>query len=205
MNKLNDEQIYAIDWQKNNGLVPAIVQDFHSGQVLMLGYMNEQAIIQTQQTNTVTFFSRSKNRLWTKGESSKNYLNLKSIAIDCDNDTLLIQALPEGPTCHLGTISCWSNKSIDPFLINLTKIIKQRKNKGSINSYTRSLFESGTKRIAQKVGEEGVETALAAATNDKQELTNEAADLLFHLMVLLEDQELGLNDVVAILEQRHSK
>ena len=205
MNKLNDEQIDAIDWQKNNGLVPAIVQDFHSGQVLMLGYMNVQAIIQTQQTNTVTFFSRSKNRLWTKGESSKNYLNLKSIAIDCDNDTLLIQALPEGPTCHLGTISCWDDNNIDPFLLNLTKIIKQRKNRGSSNSYTRSLFESGTKRIAQKVGEEGVETALAAATNDKQELTNEAADLVFHLMVLLEDQELGLNDVVAILEQRHNK
>ncbi len=202
MNKLNDEQINAIDWQKNSGLVPAVIQDFHSGQVLMLGYMNEQAIIQTQRSNKVTFFSRSKNRLWTKGESSKNFLNLKSIAVDCDNDTLLIQAIPEGPTCHLGTTSCWSESDIDPFLLNLIKIIQNRKHNVNSNSYTRSLFESGTKRMAQKVGEEGVETALAAVTNDKQELINEAADLLFHLMVLLEDQELGLSDVVACLAER---
>ena len=204
MKKLNDEQIVAIDWQKNDGLVPAIIQNFHSGQVLMLGYMNEQAIIQTQQTNTVTFFSRSKSRLWTKGESSHNYLNLKSIAIDCDNDTLLIQAVPEGPTCHLGTQSCWDDEGIDPFLIELTNLIKSRKIKASQNSYTRSLFESGTKRIAQKVGEESVETALAAATNDKEELINEASDLLFHLMVLLEDQGLGLNDVIECLSDRHN-
>ncbi len=202
MKRLSDEQIFAIDWGKTDGLVPAIIQDFYSGQVLMLGYMNQQAIIQTQLTNKVTFFSRSKDRLWTKGETSKNFLNLKSIAIDCDNDTLLIQAEAVGPTCHLNTTSCWSEKAIDPFLLNLAKVIEKRKIKGPSTSYTRSLFESGTKRIAQKVGEEGVETALAAATNDKDELVNEASDLLFHLMVLLEDQDLSLSDVVKRLSNR---
>ncbi|RYV01484.1 bifunctional phosphoribosyl-AMP cyclohydrolase/phosphoribosyl-ATP diphosphatase [Shewanella sp. OPT22] len=204
MKKLNDEQVCSIDWQKLNGLVPAIVQDFHSGQVLMLGYMNEQAIIKTQVEEKVTFFSRSKNRLWTKGESSENYLHLKSIAIDCDNDALLIQAVPDGPTCHLKTTSCWDEKDVDPFLLNLIKLIEKRKQKAPPSSYTRSLFESGTKRIAQKVGEEGVETALAAATEDKQELINEASDLLFHLLVLLEDQELSFKQVINRLDERHN-
>ncbi|MBM7072717.1 bifunctional phosphoribosyl-AMP cyclohydrolase/phosphoribosyl-ATP diphosphatase HisIE [Shewanella sp. 202IG2-18] len=204
MKKLNDEQICSIDWQKLNGLVPAIVQDFHSGQVLMLGYMNEQAIIKTQVEEKVTFFSRSKNRLWTKGESSENYLHLKSIAVDCDNDALLIQAVPDGPTCHLNTPSCWDEKDVDPFLLNLIKLIEKRKQKGPSSSYTRSLFESGTKRIAQKVGEEGVETALAAATEDKQELINEASDLIFHLLVLLEDQELSFKQVINRLDERRN-
>ena len=203
MKTLSDEQIYTLDWEKNNGLIPAIIQDFHSSQVLMLGYMNEQAINQTQQTGRVTFFSRSKNRLWTKGERSENYLNLESIAIDCDNDTLLIQAIPDGPTCHLGTISCWSEKGIDPFLINLANIIQSRKLKSSKDSYTRSLFTAGTKRIAQKVGEEGVETALAAVTHDKEELVNEASDLLFHLMVLLEDQNMSMSDITRCLADRN--
>ena len=204
MKKLNDEQIFGIDWQKLNGLVPAIVQDYHSGQVLMLGYMNEQAIIKTQVEEKVTFFSRSKNRLWTKGESSKNYLHLKAIALDCDNDALLIQATPEGGTCHLGTTSCWDDNDIDPFLLNLIKLIEKRKQSGSSSSYTRSLFESGTKRIAQKVGEEGVETALAAVTEDKQELINEASDLLFHLLVLLEDQDISFKQVINCLDERHN-
>ncbi|MBT1445597.1 bifunctional phosphoribosyl-AMP cyclohydrolase/phosphoribosyl-ATP diphosphatase HisIE [Shewanella sp. JM162201] len=198
----------SLDWDKQAGLIPAIVQDHLSGKVLMQGYMNEAALKQTLETGKVTFFSRSKARLWTKGESSGNFLELVAISSDCDNDSLLIQALPKGPTCHRGTESCWDDGG-HSFLHGLESLIAERKQacrqgEGG-NSYTASLFERGTKRIAQKVGEEGLETALAAATNDKKELVDEASDLLFHLMVLLEDQELKLSDVVENLYQRHQK
>ncbi|QSX31515.1 bifunctional phosphoribosyl-AMP cyclohydrolase/phosphoribosyl-ATP diphosphatase HisIE [Shewanella cyperi] len=196
-----------IDWDKQQGMIPAIVQDHLSGTVLMLGYMDRDALAKTLETGLVTFYSRSKQRLWTKGESSGNGLKLVTIDCDCDNDTLLVQALPQGPTCHLGTTSCWDTRTLD-FNAQLAALIQSRKPQtGSENSasYTSSLFQSGTKRIAQKVGEEGLETALAAATGDKAELVDEAADLLFHLMVLLEDQGLQLGDIQRRLFERHQK
>ncbi|RLV58400.1 bifunctional phosphoribosyl-AMP cyclohydrolase/phosphoribosyl-ATP diphosphatase HisIE [Parashewanella curva] len=205
MTKITPTNLSSIDWEKQNHLVPAIVQDYQSGQVLMLGYMNVEALNQTLTTKQVTFFSRSKQRLWVKGESSGNTLNLVSASIDCDKDSLLIQAIPNGPTCHLGTISCWNDENAKPFLLGLSQLIKTRKNADSENSYTKSLFDSGVKRIAQKVGEEGVEVALAATVNDKEELINESADLLFHLMVLLESQNLSLKDTISCLQSRHKQ
>ncbi|QSX38737.1 bifunctional phosphoribosyl-AMP cyclohydrolase/phosphoribosyl-ATP diphosphatase HisIE [Shewanella sedimentimangrovi] len=196
-----------IDWDKQQGMIPAIVQDHLSGTVLMLGYMDRDALAKTLETGLVTFYSRSKQRLWTKGESSGNGLKLVTIDCDCDNDTLLVQALPQGPTCHLGTTSCWDTRTLD-FSAQLAALIQSRRPQtGSENStsYTSSLFQSGTKRIAQKVGEEGLETALAAATGDKAELVDEAADLLFHLMVLLEDQGLQIGDIQRRLFERHQK
>lgn len=196
-----------IDWDKQQGMIPAIVQDHLSGTVLMLGYMDRDALAKTLETGLVTFYSRSKQRLWTKGESSGNGLKLVTIDCDCDNDTLLVQALPQGPTCHLGTTSCWDTRTLD-FSAQLAALIQSRRpQSGSENStsYTSSLFQSGTKRIAQKVGEEGLETALAAATGDKAELVDEAADLLFHLMVLLEDQGLKIGDIQRRLFERHQK
>ncbi len=194
-----------IDWDKQQGLVPAVVQNHLSGKVLMLGYMDKAALAKTLGTGNVTFYSRSKQRLWTKGETSGNTLKLVTLDIDCDNDSLLVQALPAGPTCHLGRESCWPNDNAHPFINNLASLIASRKGQASDSSYTASLFERGTKRIAQKVGEEGLETALAAATNDKDELINEASDLIYHLLVLLEDQQLALDDVVDNLRQRHNK
>jgi len=195
-----------IDWDKQQGMVPTIVQDHLSGTVLMLGYMDKAALAKTLESGLVTFFSRSKQRLWTKGESSGNGLKLVTIDCDCDNDTLLVQALPQGPTCHLGTTSCWDTRALD-FSTQLGALIHSRKPgaDSSKGSYTTSLFQSGTKRIAQKVGEEGLETALAAATGDKAELVDEAADLLFHLLVLLEDQQLQLSDIQQRLFERHQK
>ncbi|MBE8167140.1 MAG: bifunctional phosphoribosyl-AMP cyclohydrolase/phosphoribosyl-ATP diphosphatase HisIE [Shewanella sp.] len=205
MTILTDIQISELAWEKHNGLIPAVIQNYHTGQVLMLGYMNETAIHESQTTSKVTFYSRSKKRLWTKGESSNNWLNLISIGVDCDSDTLLIQAIPQGPTCHKGTTSCWGENGTDHFLQNLIHIIAQRKREPDSGSYTQSLFKSGTKRIAQKVGEEGVETALAAAVNDNEELTSESADLLFHLLVLLENQNVSYEKVIACLSDRHLK
>lgn len=199
-----DETLIAnLDWDKQADLIPAVVQDHLSGQVLMLGYMNREALEKTLATGLVTFYSRSKGRLWTKGESSGHWLKLIAIDKDCDDDSLLVQVIPEGPTCHKGTLSCWSSQECHPFLNNLAALIASRKGQAANGSYTASLFEAGTKRIAQKVGEEGLETALAAATHDKEELVNEAADLLFHLLVLLEDQDLSLTDISLKLMQRH--
>ncbi|MGF1739854.1 bifunctional phosphoribosyl-AMP cyclohydrolase/phosphoribosyl-ATP diphosphatase HisIE [Vibrio profundum] len=199
--------IEKIDWDKVDGLVPAIIQDYRSSQVLMMGYLNQEALVQTCQTQRVTFFSRSKQRLWTKGETSGNYLNLKGISIDCDNDTLLVQVVPKGPTCHIGTTTCWGDslqqESQMVWLSQLESLIAERKNADPESSYTASLYSSGTKRIAQKVGEEGVEVALAAATADKAELVCESADLIYHLLVLLQDQGLSLSEVIDKLKQRH--
>ncbi|MFT4465801.1 MAG: bifunctional phosphoribosyl-AMP cyclohydrolase/phosphoribosyl-ATP diphosphatase HisIE [Sodalis sp. (in: enterobacteria)] len=190
---LTEQQHQQLDWQKNGGLLPAIVQHAVSGEVLMLGYMNADALQATEQSGQVTFYSRSKQRLWTKGESSGHVLRLVSIHPDCDNDTLLILVHPQGPTCHNGTSSCFSPASSDwGFLYTLETLLGERKNADPQSSYTASLYASATKRIAQKVGEEGVETALAATVHDKEELTNEAADLVYHLLVLLQDQELDL-------------
>ena len=201
---LTKEDIPALDWAKTDGLIPAIVQDATSGQVLMLGCMNEEALAKTLETGKVTFFSRSKGRLWTKGETSNNWLHLVDIATDCDSDALLVLARPDGPTCHRGTVSCFSPLEHKwNFLRSLEVLIEGRRNADPSTSYTAHLFARGTKRIAQKVGEEGVETALAATVKDKEELKNEAADLVYHLLVLLADADLELADVIDILRARH--
>ena len=194
-----------IDWEKSDGLVPVIVQHWLTGEVLMLGYMDEKALALTQTSSKVTFYSRSKQRLWTKGESSGHVLHLKSIRVDCDGDTLLVMADPHGPTCHLGTRSCFGNDVRPPlgFLAQLDALVESRKNEMPEGSYTTKLFDSGTRRIAQKVGEEGVETALAAVAQGEEELLGEAADLVFHLTVLLRARGFGLADVAQVLVERH--
>ncbi|MBE7215253.1 bifunctional phosphoribosyl-AMP cyclohydrolase/phosphoribosyl-ATP diphosphatase HisIE [Shewanella benthica] len=200
----NEALVNQLDWDKQAGLIPAVVQNHLSGKVLMLGYMDRAALEKTLATKLVTFYSRSKQRLWTKGEESGNTLDLVAIDKDCDNDSLLVQVIPNGPTCHLARESCWPDGNAHPFIDNLTKLIASRKGDDPKSSYTAHLFERGTKRIAQKVGEEGLETALAAATHDKPELIDEASDLMYHLLVLLEDQDLSMNDITNNLMQRHT-
>ncbi|MCG8709022.1 bifunctional phosphoribosyl-AMP cyclohydrolase/phosphoribosyl-ATP diphosphatase HisIE [Brenneria sp. 4F2] len=201
---LNDEQRNQLDWKKTDGLMPVVVQHAVSGEVLMLGYMNQDALKATEDSGKVTFFSRTKQRLWTKGETSGNFLNVASITPDCDNDTLLILANPIGPTCHLGNNSCFSPAASEwLFLYELEQLLAERKSADPASSYTARLYASGTKRIAQKVGEEGLETALAATVHDREELTNEAADLMYHLLVLLQDQDLSLATIINRLRERH--
>ncbi|MTD26391.1 bifunctional phosphoribosyl-AMP cyclohydrolase/phosphoribosyl-ATP diphosphatase HisIE [Erwinia sorbitola] len=201
---LTEQQLSRLDWVKTDGMMPAIVQHAVSGEVLMHGYMNQEALAKTLESGKVTFWSRTKQRLWTKGETSEHFLNVVSITPDCDNDTLLVLVNPVGPTCHLGTSSCFSPAASDwSFLYQLEQILAERKHADPKSSYTASLYASGTKRIAQKVGEEGVETALAATVNDRHELTNEASDLIYHLLVLLQDQDLNLSTVIENLRQRH--
>ena len=192
-------------WEKGDGLLPAIIQDVNTSQVLMLGYMNIDALAKTLNTKKVTFYSRSKDRLWTKGEISGNSLDFVSAEMDCDADTILIQARPNGPTCHTGSWTCFNDHAASAtlFLDQLAALIAARRRVMPENSYTTSLFRDGTARIAQKVGEEGVELALARMKNDPKETKNEAADLLFHIMVLLEDAELAFSDVVEVLRERH--
>ena len=195
--------VEKVDWNKDNGLVPAVVQDAHSLRVLMLGYMNREALKATLDSKKVTFFSRSKQRLWMKGETSGHVLRLVSIKLDCDNDTLLVMAEPDGPTCHNGTTTCWGEDEGASLatLADLAATIHERHENPQAGSYTAKLFESGLTRIAQKVGEEGVETALAGATGAAN-LKEEAADLLYHLLVLLESSGASLQDVLDVLAQR---
>ena len=195
-----------IDWKKNSGLVPVIVQDAATLQVLMLGYMNTEALKKTLRTKKVTFYSRSRQRLWTKGESSKNFLHLVDVKVDCDNDTLLVTARADGPTCHRGTPSCFGDAGATGvgFLAQLEHTINDRIRSGDKQSYTVRLAKEGVARVAQKVGEEGVETALAALTADKKEFAGEAADLLYHLLVLLRVKKMSLADALAVLEKRHA-
>ena len=192
-------------WEKGDGLLPAVIQDVNTGQVLMLGYMNVDALAKTLDTKKVTFYSRSKDRLWTKGETSGNWLDFVSAETDCDADTILIQAQPHGPICHTGSRTCFNDHEASPtgFLDQLSVLIASRHRTMPEHSYTTSLFRDGTARIAQKVGEEGVELALARMKNDREETKNEAADLLFHMMVLLEDSGLAFSDVVEVLQSRH--
>ncbi|MSU47304.1 MAG: bifunctional phosphoribosyl-AMP cyclohydrolase/phosphoribosyl-ATP diphosphatase HisIE [Lacunisphaera sp.] len=199
-------KIPKIDWNKNTGLVPAIVQDAATLQVLMLGYMNAAALKKTLRTKRVTFFSRIKQRLWTKGESSKNFLHLVSLKVDCDNDTLLITARPDGPTCHRGTPSCFGHDGATGvgFLALLERTINVRIKSGDKMSYTVRLAKEGVARVAKKVGEEGVETALAALRSNNKEFAGEAADLLYHLIVLLRVKKMSLSDTLAVLEKRHA-
>ena len=194
-----------IDFEKGGGLVPAIVQDARSGTVLMLGYMNKAAAEKTLELGKVTFFSRSKNRLWTKGETSENYLELVGMKSDCDTDALLVTANPKGPTCHLGTQSCFGDEAGSElaFLSYLETLIKGRKTADPESSYTARLLQGPLRKAAQKIGEEGVETALAAVDEDDAALKGEAADLLYHLMVVLRAREIGLCEVVEVLKGRH--
>lgn len=190
----------------SNGLVPAIVQDVNTHKVLMLGYMNQEALDKTMELGRVTFFSRSKNRLWTKGEESGHFLELRSMAVDCDKDTLLIKAVPYGPTCHTGADTCWgeTNHSED-FLVYLEEIINLRKRSSDEKSYVRSLFQKGINKIAQKVGEEAVELVIEAKDDNKDLFLNEAADLLFHYLILLNSKGHTLKDVINVLQDRHAK
>jgi phosphoribosyl-ATP pyrophosphohydrolase/phosphoribosyl-AMP cyclohydrolase len=202
------EQVSELDWDKNDGLLPAIVQDARSGQVLMLAYMNRESLRITLTQKRATFFSRSRNRLWTKGESSGNWLHVVAVETDCDQDTLLVLANPDGPTCHLGTRSCFgddvtSDAASLSFLMRLESVIAQRISDRPEGSYTARLWSEGPTRIAQKVGEEGVEVALAAVTQEDERLIGESADLLYHLALLLKSRNLSLTTVVRELEQRH--
>lgn len=199
--------LQQIDFDKGEGLVPAIVQHFATGEVLMLGYMNVDALAATRASGCVTFWSRSKRRLWKKGETSGHVLAVKSIRPDCDRDALLIEAEPRGPTCHLGMSSCFGADAKPPlaFLAKLDGLVARRHAERPAGSYTTRLFEAGTRRIAQKVGEEGVETALAGAGQDDAALLGEAADLVYHLIVLLRARGMSLADVAAVLEKRHSE
>ncbi len=191
----------SIDWDKGGGLLPAVVQDARTLRVLMLGYMDAQALSATLESRRVTFFSRSKGRLWTKGESSGHYLDLVSVDVDCDGDTLLVLANPQGPTCHLQRESCFASAP-GAALAELSALVEARAAQKPEGSYTTRLFDGGVRRIAQKVGEEGVETALAAVAEDDDALLGEAADLVFHLLVLLRARGLGLEDVEAKLRTR---
>jgi phosphoribosyl-ATP pyrophosphohydrolase/phosphoribosyl-AMP cyclohydrolase len=196
-----------IDFAKySDGLVPAIVQDNETDKVLMLGFMNQEAFAKTQETGKVTFYSRSKQRLWTKGEESGNFLNLKSLLVDCDNDTILVKVDPVGPVCHTGADTCWNEKNTnDNFLQHLENVIEQRKQVAPDKSYVASLFKKGINKIAQKVGEEAVEVVIEAKDNDADLFLNESADLLFHYLILLNAKGYKLQDVIEILQKRHAK
>lgn len=205
--KITKDNINELAWDKMENLIPCIVQHAVSGKILMQGYMNQDAVAHTFATNHVTFFSRSKQRLWTKGETSGHTLDLVELSADCDFDSIVALAHPNGPTCHTGAESCWfTGETADmTFIADLEELLAQRKGADPESSYTARLYSKGIKRIAQKVGEEGVETALAATVQDLDELKNESADLLYHLMVLLQASDLSLSDVVGVLKERHGK
>ena len=191
-----------IDFTKGDGLVPVIIQNSNTSQVLMLGYMNEEAYKKTKSGGKVTFFSRSKNRLWTKGETSGNYLFVKDIQIDCDRDTILIKVQPKGPTCHTGATSCFNEETAKGFLYQLEQTISDRIVNNAENSYTNKLYKKGINKIAQKLGEEAVELVIEAIDNDDKLLKNEAADLLYHLLVLLKAKDMKLVEIEEILKDR---
>lgn len=192
----------TIDFQKNNGLVPVIIQDNATMLVLMLGYMNEEAYTKTQQEQKVTFFSRSKNRLWTKGETSGNFLLVNEIRMDCDNDTILIKATPQGPTCHKGSTTCFNEETSKGFLYQLQNTISERIDSDEENSYTNKLFKRGINKVAQKVGEEAVELVIEAKDNNDELFKNEAADLLYHFLVLLKAKNITFEEIEGVLQSR---
>ena len=204
---VNKNNINELAWQKMNDLIPAIIQHAATGAVLMQGYMNQASLAATLETGKATFFSRSKQALWVKGETSGNFLNVKQVLTDCDNDSLLIACLPIGPSCHLGTESCFPEQKLTQqnFLSELEQVIDSRRNDDPKESYTAHLFSRGTTKMAQKVGEEGVEVALAAVAETKEDLLGECADLFYHTLVLLADQKIELSEVMAVLQQRHNK
>ncbi len=194
-----------LNYDEHSGLIPAIVQDANTGRVLMLGYMNPEALEETQRSGRVTFYSRSRQRLWTKGEESGNFLELVELSEDCDRDTLLVKAIPHGPTCHKGTDTCWqeSNEEHFGFLGHLERVIEDRRQKAPKDSYVASLFDKGINKIAQKVGEEAVELVIEAKDDSEELFLNESADLLFHLLILLKAKGHSLSDVTAVLRERH--
>lgn len=192
-----------IDFSKSEGLVPVIIQDVLTSQVLMLGYMNEEALAVTKAKGKVTFFSRSKNRLWTKGETSNNFLLVEEIMPDCDNDTILIKVTPKGSTCHTGAISCFKEETSKGFLYTLESTIEQRIRDRATNSYTSKLFERGVNKVAQKVGEEAVELVIESKDDNLELFKNEAADLLYHFLILLKTKDLRLTDIEDVLKGRH--
>ena len=194
-----------LNFQKSDGLVPVIIQHFETSQVLMLGYMNEEAFAKTKAEGKVTFFSRSKNRLWTKGETSGNSLIVKDLQIDCDQDTILIKAEPKGPTCHKGTTSCFAEETSKGFLYHLENTIHQRIDENSESSYTNKLFRRGINKVAQKVGEEAVELVIEAKDENDELFKNEAADLLYHFLILLKAKGMRLEEIEEVLENRHRK
>jgi phosphoribosyl-AMP cyclohydrolase / phosphoribosyl-ATP pyrophosphohydrolase len=204
---LSGDAIGALAWDKMDGLLPAVVQDEAAGTVLMLGYMNREALAETLASGRVTFWSRSKQRLWTKGESSGHFLALRSVHADCDDDALLVRATPHGPTCHLGTESCFGVQDLPgpAWLAKLSAIVAERASTGDPASYTARLLAEGLPKIAQKVGEEGVEVALAAVTRDSAGLAEESADLLYHLIVLMQARGVSWPDIVAVLRRRHGE
>ncbi len=193
-----------VDFTKSNdGLIPVIIQNYSTLQVLMLGYMNKEALAKTQKENKVTFFSRSKNRLWTKGEESGNFLEVKDLKIDCDNDTILIKANPKGPTCHKGTVSCFNEETSKGFLYELERIINYKIDENIEESYTNQLLKRGINKVAQKVGEEAVELVIEAKDNNDNLFKDEAADLLYHYLILLKAKGFSINDIEAVLEKRN--
>lgn len=201
-------KISEVDFTKTDGLVPAIIQDANTNKVLMLGYMNEESLSKTIEEGRVTFYSRSKGRLWTKGETSGNFLLNQQILLDCDQDTILIKVNPVGPACHTGADTCFNEKNVPSnvaFIQQLAEIIKARKSDTSGKSYTKSLFDSGIAKMAQKVGEEAVEVVIEAMRNNKELFKEEASDLLFHYLVLIEAMDLSLEDIVEVLAKRHQK
>lgn len=201
------DNITELAWQKMDNLIPAIIQDAATGAVLMQGFMNEEALQVTLTSGKATFFSRSKQRLWQKGETSGNTLDVKQVLADCDKDCILIAAVPNGPTCHLGTESCFPEQTLTKqnFLSYLERFIEQRKDDPVEESYTARLLARGTTKVAQKVGEEGVEVALAAVAETKEDLLGECADLFYHTLVLLQDKQVDLSEVMEVLQARHIK
>lgn len=192
-----------INFEKSGGLVPVVIQHANTLQVLMLGYMNEEALEKTKSEGRVTFYSRNKQRLWTKGETSGNFLIVDEIQVDCDNDTLLIKAYPQGPTCHTGSTSCFQEETPKGFLYELEKVIEQRITENPEGSYTAKLFSRGVNKVAQKVGEEAVELVIEAKDDNLDLFQNEAADLLYHFLILLKTKDLKLQDIEAVLKERH--
>jgi phosphoribosyl-ATP pyrophosphohydrolase/phosphoribosyl-AMP cyclohydrolase len=192
-----------IDFSKGDGLVPVVIQDNNTLQVLMVGYMNEEALEKTKADNKVTFFSRSKNRLWTKGETSGNYLFVKEILTDCDNDSLLVKVDPAGPVCHTGSTSCFDEETAKGFIYELEQIIDQRIENNANDSYTNKLYRKGINKVAQKVGEEAVELIIEAKDNNIDLFKNEAADLLYHLLILLKAKNISLESIEEVLSERH--
>jgi phosphoribosyl-ATP pyrophosphohydrolase/phosphoribosyl-AMP cyclohydrolase len=194
-----------IDFSKGNGLVPVIIQDNNTLQVLMVGYMNEEAFNKTTKDNIVTFFSRSKNRLWTKGETSGNYLNVREISADCDNDSILIKVDPTGPVCHTGSTSCFADETSKGFIYELEQVINKRIKDNAEESYTNKLYKKGINKVAQKVGEEAVELVIEAKDDNIDLFKNEAADLLYHLLILLKAKGVNLESIEEVLKERHKK
>lgn len=192
-----------IDFSKGNGLVPVVIQDDNTLQVLMVGYMNEEALEKTKKDNLVTFFSRSKNRLWTKGETSGNHLFVKEILSDCDNDSILIRVDPVGPVCHTGSTSCFGDETSKGFIYELEDVIDQRIRNNTTESYTNKLFKKGINKIAQKVGEEAVELIIESKDNNRELFENEAADLLYHFLILLKEKNVKFSDIEDVLKKRH--